>query len=330
MRGLNLSCAPWVLCLVCGLGCPGCKKKRPPMDDDQGFKGPKVLRKMKLSGSWYERDPERLSSALDGYLVQAGVPRLKGRLVGLLSPHAGYRYSGPTAAHGFKLLGKQRGIRRIITLGISHKHAFRGVSIPQVTHYETPLGLLRLDQRAVSTLRSQTGYTFVTRMMAHDLEHSLELQMPFLKHVRPKVRIVPMLVGAMTPAERLAAARAIAPLLDQGTVLLASSDFTHRGGRFRFEVQRRSGESVAQATRRLDFGTLPFIRALDAEGLLRYHRDTGITMCGRGPTALMLASLKAAGLSVTSHVLHYTTSGNVTKNWSSSVSYLSVALMSSK
>lgn len=301
----------------------GCKKRAP--DDDPGFKGAKVVRQMKKAGTWYAARKAVLGPELDRYLVGAGLPRVEGRLVGLISPHAGYRFSGPTAAFGFKLLGKQRGVKRVVVLGVSHRVRLHGVSIRKVTHYATPFGLLRVDTRTAERLRKLPEFTEVIN--AHAREHSVEMQMPFLKRVRPSVQILPMLVGSLDDASRRRVARELAKLVRPDTVFVASSDFTHRGQGFRFEVKRESGETLAAAVKRLDYSTLPFIRELDGGGLLAHYRKTGITMCGRAPTALMLETLRAAGLTVRTQVLHYTTSGHVVGDWRSSVSYLSVALM---
>ncbi len=301
----------------------GCKETK-PVDDDRGFHGPKKIRRMKMAGSWYPRDAQTLGAELDRYLVAGAVPRIKGRLVGLISPHAGYRYSGPTAAYGYKVLGRQHGVKRVLVLGPSHHVAFQGVSIPNATHYETPFGLLRLDP-AAKKLVTQPGFTSLPR--AHEREHSVEMQMPFIKRVRPHVRVLPTVVGRMTDALVSQVAKQLAPLVDRHTVIVASSDYTHRGGHFRFEVQREPGESLPAAVKRLDYGTLPFIRALDAPGLRAYYRKTHITMCGREPVAVMLATLKRVGLHPKAQVLHYTTSGYVTGDWRSSVSYLSLALV---
>lgn len=319
-----------IVMLIAALGCPGgtgCKK-RPPVDDDPGFGGPKVTRPMKKAGTWYAADPQQLGAELDRNLIGAKLPDTKGRLVALISPHAGYQFSGPTAAYGFKLLGQQRGVERVVTIGLSHRYPLRGVSLQKITHYQTPFGLLRVDTKTRDRLLGQRPFSTVDP--AHGSEHSVELQMPYIKRVRPRVTVVPMLVGTMSSDERKAAAKALAPLLDGHTVFLASSDFTHRGRGFGYEVPKNEGESLRQATRRMDFSLLPFIRALDDDGLMAYYGRTKVTVCGRAPIALLLATLRQAGVRVSTQVLHYTTSGEVTNDWRSSVSYLSVAMMTTK
>jgi len=302
----------------------GCKKKK-SSDDDPGFKGPKVVRPLKMAGTWYAADKATLGPELDRYLVLASLPKPSGRLVALISPHAGYRYSGATAGFGFKLLGMQRGVKRVVVLGVSHHHRHRGVSMLRATHYATPFGLLRVDTRLAERLRALPDFSEVAA--AHAREHSLEMQLVFLKRVRPSVKILPLLVGQLDAAGRGRVARELAKLVGPETVFVASSDFTHRGQGFRFEVDRGPGESLEAAVKRLDFSTLPYIRELDGDGLLAHYRKTGITMCGRAPTALLLETLQAAGIPVQTQVLHYTTSGHVLGDWRSTVSYLSVALM---
>lgn len=304
-------------------GGSGCKETA-RRDADPGFRGPKRIRPMRKAGTWYPRDPRVLGAELDRYVVAASAPALRGRLVGLISPHAGYRFSGPTAAYGFKTLGQARGVRRVIVAGPSHHAAFQGISVPDVTHYATPFGLLRLDA-AASRLRGHPPFVSLPR--AHRQEHSVEMQVVFLKRVRPKVRLVPMVVGRMSDALVAQAAARLAPLMDTHTVFLASSDFTHRGRNYGFEVARQPGEALPDAVRRLDFGTVPLFRRLDAAGLRAYHQRTHITMCGREPVAVMLATFRRAGLHPRVQVLHYTTSGYVTGDWTSSVSYLSVAFV---
>lgn len=302
-----------------------CKKRSPPGEAraSETASGPKKVQAMTKAGTWYEGDPGALGAELDRFLVAASPPPLPGRLVGLISPHAGYRFSGPTAAYGFKALGQARGVRRVVVLGVSHGRPFRGVALPDATHFETPFGLLPVDPAALG-LRDRSGFTLLPAAFAQ--EHSVELQLPFVKRVRPKVAILPLVVGRMDDDLVAQVAEALAPLVSSDTVIVASSDHTHRGGHFRFEVTREPGESTRDAVKRLDFGTMPFFASLDAPGLRRYRQETGITMCGLEPVAVMLATLKKAGLATRSHLLHYTTSGDVTGDWRSTVSYVSLAL----
>jgi AmmeMemoRadiSam system protein B len=153
-----------------------------------------------------------------------------GRLVALISPHAGYRFSGRAAAHGFKLAGKLAGLRRVVVIGLSHRVPFRGISLPRVTHYKTPFGLMEVDLAAVAGLRSKTHYTNVTR--AHMSEHSLEMQLPFLHMLKPHLKLVPMLTGFINAADLKEAAKPLVGLIDKNTLLIASSDHTHRGANF--------------------------------------------------------------------------------------------------
>ena len=302
----------------------GCKA-RSGAPRDAGVTAPRNLRETRKAGTWYEADPGRLGGELDGYLARpTAAPSGGGAIVGLVSPHAGYRFSGPTAGAGYAALGRQRGLRRVIVVGISHHHAFRGVAVSTATHYDTPLGALGVDRAAADVLSRRAP--FVVEERADADEHSVELQMPFLRRVLPDVKVIPLIIGRLDLEGVTAAGKALAPLLDGATALVASSDLTHRGASFGYEVARQDQESVAAAVHRLDHGVLPAVRALDAAALQAYYQETGITMCGRLSVIVMLSTIRQAGLSVQVDELAYSTSGHVTQDWTSSVSYLSLAL----
>jgi hypothetical protein len=313
--------------LVLGLlaASPASCRQRSATPRDASVGPPRNVRETRKAGTWYDADPRRLGAELDGYLAgpSAGPPG-GGPIVGLLSPHAGYRFSGPTAGPGFAALGRQRGLRRVIVIGISHHLAFRGVAVTTATHYDTPLGALAVDRVAADALARRLP--FVVEELADADEHSVEMQMPFLRRVLPDLKVIPLLIGSLDLEGVNATARALAPLLDGATAIVASSDLTHRGAAFGYEVARQEAESLAAAVYRLDHGILPAVRALDAAALQAYHQETGITMCGRLPVMVMVATLRHAGLAVRVDELAYTTSGHVTQDWTSSVSYLSLAL----
>ena len=191
------------------------------------------LRPMVTGPGWYPKDASTLRAMLKGFLGKAEVPTLPGPLVALISPHAGYRFSGQAAAYGYKLLGKDKSVRRVVLLGVSHHVGFRGVSVANFRAYQTPFGPLTVDLAPGRALRKHPGFGFLAK--AHAREHSLEMQMPLLALVQPKVRILPMLVGFVRWEQLDALARPLLGLLDGSTVFVASSDFTHRGPRYGYE-----------------------------------------------------------------------------------------------
>jgi AmmeMemoRadiSam system protein B len=195
-----------------------------------------------VAGLFYPAERSALSRTVDGLLAVAPphyVPRLKA----LICPHAGYPYSGPTAAIAYKTLAG-RGIQTVVILGPSHYAAFAGASVPDVDAYETPLGTVPISAKAQQLV--QTG-TFVLEPKCQvqrpawsrqsskpapatgedtpdTWEHSIEVQVPFLQKVLTNFNILPVVFGDVDPE---LAAQALAGVIDDNTVIVASSDLSH-------------------------------------------------------------------------------------------------------
>jgi AmmeMemoRadiSam system protein B len=186
----------------------------------------KRVRPPARAGQWYEATASALTKQVDGYLEKATVATTSGHLLALIEPHAGYAYSGQTAAFGYRLL---RGLSysRVVLLGVPHFAAMRGCALPNYTHFQTPLGEVPLDREACDKLLAAPAFAEFTR--AHDPEHSLEAQLPFLQRTLTDFRIVPILVGELSDADRAKAAEALRALADEKTLIVVSSDFTHYG-----------------------------------------------------------------------------------------------------
>jgi hypothetical protein len=280
----------------------------------------KRIRRAQVAGSWYPGGKEQLAAAVDAMLAEAKPPKLDGKIVALISPHAGYRFSGKAAATGYALLRGQD-IRRVIVLAISHHVPLRGASIPDVTHFETPLGLIPLDAAAVGRLRKSPVVDSALR--AEMEEHSLEMQLPLLQRVLPSFTLVPILVGQMRDAEQAELATALAEIVDEQTLVVASSDFTHRGENYGYEVPSGKG-TLQERLARIDDVSVDQILKLRRRGLLDHADRTGTTICGLQPIALLLELLsKFPGMR--GQVVSRYTSGDVTNDWSSSVTYVDVA-----
>ena len=280
----------------------------------------KRIRHAQVAGSWYPGDKEHLGAYLDEMLAEVKPPKVDGNVMALISPHAGYRFSGKAAATGYALLRGQD-IRRVIVLAISHHFPFRGVSIADVTHFETPLGLIPLDSAAVARLRRNPVVGAVEQ--AESEEHSLEMQLPLLQRVLPNFTLVPILVGRMSESDYAELAKVLAEIVDAHTLVVASSDFTHRGDNYGYEVPAGKG-TVQERLARVDDGSVEQILKLNRRGLLDHADRTGTTICGLHPIALLLEILgKFPG--VRGKVVSRYTSGDVTSDWSSSVTYIDVA-----
>jgi MEMO1 family protein len=183
---------------------------------------PIAVRPAAVAGLFYPRDPQELSATVVALLARYHGPARPPKA--LIVPHAGYVYSGNVAAQAYASLGSAaRTLRRVLLLGPSHREWFRGLAVPTVQAFATPLGTVRVDTVAVSRLCVLPGV--VRSDAAHTLEHSLEVQLPFLQHLAPAAEIVPVVAGDASPAE---VAAVIEELWDgTETLIVVSSDLSH-------------------------------------------------------------------------------------------------------
>jgi len=278
-----------------------------------------------MAGSWYPDDKKELETLLDRHLAAAQPAEQVTQVMALISPHAGYAYSARAAAAGYKLL-KGRKVRRVVLLAVSHHTPFHGASIADVTHYETPLGLVPLDPVAVARLRKSPLVHTVED--AHSREHSLEIQLPLLQRVIGSFALVPVLVGRLEQKDYAPLAGVLAEVVDQDTVVVASSDFTHRGPNYSYELPAGPG-TLKERLSRLDQGSIDRILRLDRKGLLAHARETGTTICGLAPVSLLLELLSRQKGPPSAHVVSHYTSGDVTGDWTNTVTYIDVAFSGS-
>ena len=309
-----ISVIPGLPMVILAASLAGCQQSSP---DSQT----QTVWPMQVGGSWYPDDPAVLRRQLDRYLAAArqGLPASarRGQLLGLIAPHAGYRFSGATAAYGYELL-RGSGVKRAIVLGPAHRHPLRGLAVVAADAIAIPGKILVIDRDMVQHITRHCLIRVASEAYAG--EHSIEMQLPFIKRLLPDVVVVPLLVGHITPAE----ARDIGQWLahycaSRDTVIIASSDFTHFGPNYGYVP---FSESVAQQLKTLDMGAWEHIARRDIDGLVQYKRSTGATICGFNPIAILLAAMPA---SANAHLLSYTTSGAILGDYTNSVSYLAAA-----
>ncbi|MCP4252361.1 MAG: AmmeMemoRadiSam system protein B [Candidatus Scalindua sp.] len=275
------------------------------------------VREPAVAGRFYPESEADLSKKINKYLDKASIEDLPGKPVAIISPHAGYQYSGAIAAYGYKAIRNYE-YKRVIVLAPSHYSRYRGASILDVEAYKTPLGLVRLNQGICNNLINNPPF-FGTFKNAHKREHSLETQLPFLQTVLGNdFELIPVLISRLNNEELDFIVDKLRPLIDEDTLIVASSDFTHYGYGYDYVPFRKDVEANL---RKLDHGAIERILALDFEGFYQYKRVTGITACGFMPIALLMKLLPS---DVQGKVLKYDTSGNILGNFESSVSYASI------
>lgn len=284
---------------------------------------PTSVRPAAVAGTWYPDDPKTLASLVDGMLAEVPVVESPSRDIrALVLPHAGYRYSGPVAARAVKR-AQGMAFKRVIVLGPAHRSGgYRGLSILDVSAYQTPLGEIPLDQEAITRLRADPLVR--SRPSLHAREHSIEMELPLLQRtLAPGWRLVPILVGRISDEQTFHhAADLIRPLLDAQTLVVVSSDFTHYGPRFGylpFPHDAQTGRHLEE----LDLGAFRHIAQKDPHGFWEYHERTGITACGFGPLMILLDLLPE---DARVERVEYTTSGALTGDFENSVSYVAAVV----
>jgi len=217
-----------LLCLLCA-GCAEAEQARP---DGLLREDNRMDRKPILAGSWYSGDSAELRATIESYIQKANPPKVEGRIIGMVSPHAGYVYSGPVAAYGYKALMQDK-IRykgsTVVILGPNHRAAgFSGISIWAEGAWMTPLGSTPVDTRFANALLEKLGPIAEFNPQVHNVEHSLEIQLPFLQYALDNnLKIVPIVIGSQADNVIDNLARAIAEISDDNTIILASTDLSH-------------------------------------------------------------------------------------------------------
>jgi AmmeMemoRadiSam system protein B/AmmeMemoRadiSam system protein A len=264
---------------------------------------------------WYPADVNALARQIDGFLKEADVEPGKD-VIALISPHAGYSYSGQTAAFGVKAAKSK--YSRVVVIGPAHRMFMDNIlSVPRLTHYQTPLGEIPLDIEFIDKLLKNPVFRDIHQ--AYENEHSVFIQLPLLQYRLGSYKLVPIVAGSCSVQTVQAAADILKSLVDQDTLVVASSDFVHYGPNYNYVPFK---ENIPAEIKKLDMGSYDYISRLDGKGFLEYCDKTGATICGRAPIAILLNMLPA---SARPELLKYTTSGELTGDFTNSVSYFSIA-----
>lgn len=269
------------------------------------------VRNAVVAGSFYDSDPENLRRQVDSLLNEEKAPKLKGLIRGLVSPHAGYMYSGSVAAAAYRIL-KGSTYEAVLLVGPSHREYFNGVTIYPGDAYQTPLGQIPINNEFRAALLSQSPIIQLSEA-GHRAEHCLEVQLPFLQRVLGDFSIVPMIIGNQTKECCLNLGNAIAVAARKRNVLLvASSDLSH---------YHPYDDAVS-----LDRQVIRHVEAFDEHELMDRIDNEQVEACGGGPVVAVMHASKLLGAN-RSHVLAYRNSGDVTGDKTAVVGYCSAAFL---
>ncbi len=255
------------------------------------------IKQPNVAGAFYPDNPRELSGMLDKFLESVNPQPIQGEIFALVCPHAGYGFSGQTAAFGYKLI-KDKPYKTVIIIGTSHYYGFSGVSVYPEGVFRTPLGDLEIDSDFTQKLLYKDNDIFF-EPLAFEKEHSVEVQLPFLQKVLSGFRIVPIVMGdcSLSVCQKFAGLLRKAIGNRKDILVIVSTDMYH-GYDYR----------DCEATDNL---TLSYLKNMDSEGLYYGLREGKLQLCGGfgAVTAIILA--KQLGHNKLS-VLNYTNSAIVT------------------
>jgi MEMO1 family protein len=280
---------------------PAPNKSERPISERSASERPASERPSAIAGTWYPADARTLRRAIEGYLAAVKPAILPGPAVALVSPHAGYAFSGGVAAHAYAQV-RDGAYHRVILLGPLHRpipgNRLGSVMVPSETAYRTPLGETPVDRAFVADLGERVHLTSVHG----DTEHSLEIELPFLQVTLGSFGLVPLMMGehiaAAGAVERLSTlAAALADLADDKTLFVASTDLSHLN----------NYEDVIRIDRRL----CDLVAAFDVDGLTAALAGEAVQACGAAGLVVALKAAQRLGARGC-QVLAYAASGDVT------------------
>ena len=268
-----------------------------------------MVRAPAVAGRFYPADPYELAKQVDEY-VSASANLQKVAAMACVVPHAGYMYSGGVAGSVYRAVPLTK---RVVLFGPRHYPRGESLAILTEGEWQTPLGRVRVDAELASELRHAFP-RLRDDAVAHQAEHSLEVQLPFLQRLLGDFTFVPVVIGTdrFAVLEELGTALAQVLAAQAAPVLMiASSDMNH----YESDV----------ITREKDRWAIERILALDPRGLWDTVRDRGISMCGYAPTVAILTAAKWRG-ATRAELVSYATSGDVTGDYEAVVGYAGMVI----
>lgn len=264
-----------------------------------------------VAGMFYPGSSSSLDKEVDELFRNVKPRSIKGKIRGLISPHAGYMYSGPTAAEAYGLL-QGKSYDAVVVVGPSHREYFYGISIAPADAFQTPLGDVMVHKEIRAELNDDSKGIVVSES-GHRGEHSVEVQLPFLQKILGTFSFVPIVMGDQKRELCEVLAEKLSDVaLHWNVLLVASSDLSHY----------YPYDTAVQ----LDKRVIRCVEQFDADGLMELFEKDEAEACGGGPMVAVMLAAKKTG-ATRSNVLWYCNSGDVTGEKERVVGYLSAALL---
>jgi AmmeMemoRadiSam system protein B len=266
-----------------------------------------MIRNAVVAGQFYPASASELKAMIETIVDEKAE---KEEVIGLISPHAGYIYSGPVAG---AVISKIKLKDTFIIMGPNHTGSGKPLSIMTEGKWKTPLGEVEIDSELGKKLLSSSDYLEEDKI-AHLYEHSIEVQLPFLQYFKSDFKLVPIVLSFASGAIYEEIGREIAKAvkeLGKKVVIIASSDMTH------YEPEESAQEKDNQA--------IEAILDLNEDELLRRVEELNISMCGYAPAVSLIVAAKELG-ATEAKLVKYQTSGDVTGDYSSVVGYAGIII----
>jgi len=270
------------------------------------------IRKPVVSGLFYPGSVHELEKNIQSYLSSVSIPDdvVNAHINAIIVPHAGYVYSGQTAAYAYNAV-MNKSYDAIIVVGPSHKKYFKGISLYPGDAYRTPLGDVKIDKELRDDMIDENN-RIVLSDEGHIEEHSIEVQLPFLQLIFGDFQFVPVVMGDQTRSTVEKLSRKIDEICHRkNALLIASTDLSHY----------YPYESAVN----IDSGVIDAVSRYDHDGLMTRLEQRHVEACGGGPMVAVMEASKLLGGKV-SHVLHYCNSGDVSGDKSAVVGYLAASM----
>lgn len=289
-----------------------------------------MVRDNVVSGIFYESDFNDLDKQIRNcFLSKFGPGSLPGKrkdkkIYGIISPHAGYNFSGPCAAWSYKEIGESKFANTFVLLGVDHSGYGDYVSI-NMKNWETPFGLIRNDKGFGMEVMNKCNF-IVENNNAHANEHSIEVQLPFLqfsnKDFINEIKISPYSITRYDYELCKKLGKAMAKI-DDNIIVIASSDFTHYGRNYGYLPFIKN---VKEEMYKLDREAIELICNLKTEEFIEYVQRKRATICGAGPISVLIETVKELGAKK-GKLLKYYTSGDIINNYDNAVGYASIVFV---
>ena len=286
-----------------------------------------MLRHPAVAGQFYKGSPESLRKQVREFILPVAV---KTKALGIVSPHAGLIYSGSVAGAVYSRIELPD---TFVLIGPNHTGLGAPVSLMARGQWETPLGLVEIDEALAASILSKSPL-IQEDSLAHLREHSLEVQLPFIQHFKKEFRIVPiqMLDTRLETCKEVG--RAVAEAIkERGEPRAESRRNIHNNSELRTSrdvlivaSSDMSHYEQAAAAKEKDFKAIHQLLNLDPEGLYRVVREYGITMCGFGPAVAMLVACKLLG-ATSAELVKYANSGEVSGDYDQVVGYAGLVVV---